>query len=50
MLNERSQSPKDKYCMIPPLRELPRIVTFTDAGRRIEGAGSWVEGEVGSQL
>lgn len=43
MLSERSQSRRTDTVGFP-LHELPSIATITEAGRRTEGAGSWIEG------
>ena len=44
MLSEISQSQKDKDCVIPP-----RVVTFTEAERRMVVARGWGRGN-GSQF
>lgn len=44
-LNERSQSPKDRYMIL--LYEVPKIVKSIETESRIMVAGGWGQGEQG---
>ena len=46
MLNEISQSQKDKYCMIP-LTSDPRVVEFIETESRMVVARGWEQAENG---